>query len=94
MADIWVAFGMGKNYRFYSINDICASLGVAQSLALPVFHAISGCDSTSAFKSKGKKSAWQAWQAYEEVTETFTYLAGHPFTVLHEESDHFLKLES
>ena len=27
LADIWVAFGMGKNYRFYPINAICESLG-------------------------------------------------------------------
>ena len=27
LIDIWVAFGMGKNYRFYHINAICASLG-------------------------------------------------------------------
>lgn len=26
-ADIWVAFGMGKNFCFYSINNICESLG-------------------------------------------------------------------
>jgi len=27
LIDIWVAFGMGKHYRFYHINAICASLG-------------------------------------------------------------------
>ena len=27
LADIWVACGMGKNYRFYHINAICESLG-------------------------------------------------------------------
>ena len=29
LADIWIAFGMSKNYRFYSINAICASLHVS-----------------------------------------------------------------
>ena len=61
LASIWVAFGMGKHYRFYNINAICAWLGEPQSRALPVFHAYSGCDTTSAFKCKSKKSAWQAW---------------------------------
>ena len=28
LADIWVAFGMGRNYRFYHINAIYASLGI------------------------------------------------------------------
>ena len=93
LADIWVAFGMGKNFRFYHINAICASLGELQSRALPVFHAFSGCDTTSAFNGKGKKSAWQAWQVYEDVTETFVYLAGHPFQLLNLDDDHFQKFE-
>ena len=29
--DIWVAFGMGKNFRFYSITAICSCLGEAKS---------------------------------------------------------------
>jgi len=40
--DIWVAFGMGKNYRFFHINTICVSLRESQSKALPVFYAFSG----------------------------------------------------
>ena len=54
--DFWIAFGMGKNYRLYHINSICESLGEPRSRALPVFHAFSGCDTTSAFNGKGKKS--------------------------------------
>ena len=69
LADIWVAFGMGKNCRFYHINAICESLGEPQSRALPVFHAFSVSDTTSAINGKGKKSVWQAWQAFEDVTD-------------------------
>ena len=92
LAVIWVAFGMSKNYRFYHINAICASLGEPQSRALPVFHSFSGCDTISSFNGKGKKSVWQAWQAYDDVTETFVYLAGHPFQLLDADDHHFLKL--
>ena len=93
LADIWIAFGMGKDYRFYSINAIFTTLGDSRSRALPVFHALTGCDTTSAFRGKGKKSAWQAWRAYEEVTETFQYLADHPFEHLNAESVHFRNIE-
>ena len=58
-----------------------------------MFHAFSGSDTTSAFRGRGKKSAWQAWQAYEEVTQTFTFLAAHPFEHLRADSDHFQKIE-
>jgi len=42
LADIWIDFGMGKNYRFFHINTICVTLGESQSKALPVFYAFSG----------------------------------------------------
>lgn len=44
LTDIWVAFGMGKKYRFYHINNIRKSLGEPKCRALPMFHAYSGCD--------------------------------------------------
>lgn len=65
-AHIWVAFGMGKSFCYYSINNIISYLGEQWSQALPVFYAFTGCDQSSAFCGKEKKSAWQAWQAYEE----------------------------
>ena len=74
-ADIWVAFGTGKSYTLYSIFHICASLGYHKSQALPVFNAFTGCDTISSFRGKGKKSAWNAWQACDDVTETFIHLA-------------------
>jgi len=69
LVDIWVAFGMVS----YS------SLGKQMSQALPIFHALTACDTTSSFKGKSKKSAWQAWQAYEEVTDTLEHLSSQPF---------------
>ena len=92
-SDFWIAFGMGKNYRLYHINSICESLGEPRSRALPVFHAFSGCDTTSAFNGKGKKSVWRAWQAYDDATETFACLAKHPFMLLDADTDNFQKLE-
>ena len=77
-------------YRFYHVNSICASLGEPKSRALPVLHAFSGCDTTSAFNSKSKKSAWQV---YYDVTKTFVYLAGNPFQLLDVDDKHFKKLE-
>ena len=92
-ADIWVAFGVEKNYRHYSINVLSTSLGTKRSQALPMLHAISGCDTTSAFWGKGKKSFWQAWMAFEEVTDTFVYLASHPFEPLDSNCENFCKIE-
>ena len=93
LAEIWVTFGVGKNYQLLSIDAICHTLGEPKSRALPVFHALSGCNTNSAFRGRDKKSAWQAWQAFEEVTETFVYLALHSFENLNEDSTHFATIE-
>ena len=92
VADIWVAFGMEKSYRFLSINAIFDSLDKQKTQALPLFHALTGSHTTSAFKEKGKKSAWQAWQAFAEVTDTFVYLSLYPFESLSVDSIHFKEL--
>ncbi|KAJ3599931.1 hypothetical protein NHX12_033885 [Muraenolepis orangiensis] len=70
-ADIWVAFGTDKYYTYHHINTIFHTLGKDRSTALPVFHCYTGCDTTSAFCRKGKRSAWDAWNSYPEVTQAF-----------------------
>ena len=55
--NLWVAFGMGRNFSLISINSIGDFLGEARSVSLPVFHALTGCDTTSTFYGNGKKSA-------------------------------------
>ena len=52
-----------------------------------------GCDTTSALRGKGKKSAWQAWQAFEEVTDTFVHLSLHQFENINVDSSHFTAIE-
>ena len=52
--ELWVAFGMGRNFSFISVNSICDDLGQVRSKSLPVFCALSGCDTTSAFFGKSK----------------------------------------
>ena len=83
---IWIAFGTGKNFKYYSINAIHQSFGPEKSKTLPFFHAFTGSDTTSQFLGKGKKSAWDAWKAYEDITRTFACIAEQPFQPLTIES--------
>ncbi len=76
--ELWVAFGTGKNFRYIPAHEIAASLGPDKSLALPIFHAYTGCDTVSAFSTKGKKTAWDTWRAFNEVTTTFLALSTGP----------------
>ena len=43
-----------------------------------IFYAFTGCDTVAFFSNRGKKSAWQAWQAYPEATDAFRTLCSRP----------------
>ena len=83
--ELWIAFGTGKNFRYIPIHEIAASLGPAKSQALPIFHAYTGCDTVSSFATKGKKSAWDTWKVYDEITATFLALSAGPSNITDEE---------
>ncbi|KAG0725649.1 hypothetical protein GWK47_004612 [Chionoecetes opilio] len=48
---------------------------------------------TSAFFGKGKKSAWEAWNAYVEVTEAFNNFMNHPYMTVTVNCKQFQLLE-
>ena len=62
---VWIEFGTGEN------------IGEHKSRVLPMFHALTGCDTSSSFLEKGKKSAWNAWSAYPEFTDPFIHFTEH-----------------
>ena len=70
-----MAFGTGRNFRHIHINAICNALGREKSVAFPSFHSFTGCDTTSTFFGKRKKSAWEAWKSFPVVTNAFLYMA-------------------
>ncbi len=50
-------------------------------LTLPVFHAFTGCDTVSAFAGRGKKTAWETWKSFPEVSDAFQELMCMPSEV-------------
>ena len=91
--NIFVGFGHGKHFRHYSINKICHDLGKEISISLPFFHAFTGCDTTSQFLGKGKRSAWESWKSYPDVTEVFLFAFNNPFQLLQLQSFQMKLLE-
>ena len=53
----------------------------AKCLTLPVFHAFTGCDTVSAFAGRGKKTAWETWKSFPEVTDALQELLAMPSEV-------------
>ena len=78
ISEMWIAFGVGKQFRYIAIHDIVSALGDEKSQVLHVFHAPTGCDQTSAFLGRGKSTAWATWMSYEEATTIFTSLSQSP----------------
>ena len=75
---MWIAFGQGKNIKWMSVHELSTLLSPKNSLGLLFFHAFTGCDSVSAFRGKGKKSAWQTWEVFPDASEVFQKLSWYP----------------
>lgn len=80
-SEIWVAFGTGKSYHYIPAHLIAEKIGPEKALALQFFHAFTGCDTTSAFAGKGKKTAWDVWTVCPNITPVFACLSRWPTEV-------------
>lgn len=76
--ELWIAFGVGRNVRYIAVHKLVAALGSDRSYALPFFHAFTGCDTVSCFAGHGKRTAWDTWNAFPDVTSTFIELCSGP----------------
>lgn len=56
-SELWICLGSSKHVRDIPIHSISAQLGPSLCLALPLFHAVTGCDTVSHFLGCGKKTA-------------------------------------
>ena len=82
--EIWLAFGKGMNFRYLAAHEMASCLGPERSLALPMFHAMTGCDTVSSFVGHGKKTAWTIWKSLPELTGILLKLADLPARVTEE----------
>ncbi|KAL8585219.1 hypothetical protein ACOMHN_013234 [Nucella lapillus] len=46
---LWLAFGTGQSFLYLAAHEIAAGLGREKARALPMFHALTGCDTVSSF---------------------------------------------
>ena len=76
--ETWIGFGTGKDFRYIPVHVIATKLSEDVCTVLPLFHALTGCDTVSAFHGKGKKSAWCAWRKYPEFTAQLDCVMSNP----------------
>ena len=66
-------------------------IGHHRSLALPFFHAFTGCDTTSSFYCYGECKFWDTWMREDpEVTSAFIELSNAPTEI---REDQICKIE-
>ena len=79
--ELWIAFGSGQHLIYIHAHSIALSLGSEKSQALSSFHGLTGCDTVSSFAIWGKKSAWETWNTYGELTDALLTLIKSPSVV-------------
>ena len=56
--ELWLRTGVKEKSRFVPLYEIAINLGTKHCDILPVCHALSGCDTRSAFSRLGKLKLW------------------------------------
>ena len=77
-------FRIGGNLRYYKVNDLCSSLTNDACIALPFFHAFTGCDTTLSFYNHSKLKFFDVWMKYnkkDDVTNLFKELCNEPLRI-------------
>ena len=57
--ELWFCTAVKDRLRYIPAHKIAAGVGPLMCKGLPAFHALTGCDSTSALSRVGKKKAWK-----------------------------------
>ena len=76
-----VDFGVSDSRIVINIKVCFNHVGKEKALALPFFHALSGCDSTASFFKKSKISLYTSWMkspSCDEITNAFKRLSWLP----------------
>ena len=71
-------------YHIYHIpiHSICELLEKERCEALPMFHAVTGCDYTSFFRNVGKKTFWKVWDEMPQLTKTLKHIKDNPESLI------------
>lgn len=73
-AEFWFKTGMKDRLRYVPVHAASKELGEKMCHALPAFHAIIGCDSTSSLAGIGKKKGWQGLSCSEQHQDSLRLL--------------------
>ena len=59
--ELWIALGTRSRCRYIPVHQLVAVMHSRQCATIPIFHALTGCDSVYSFR---KKTAWEIWKGF------------------------------
>ena len=68
--EMWFKTGVKDKVRFIPVHRIAEKLGKSVCAAIPAFHALTGCDSTSGLFQIGKKKGWKVFVKYPSLHDS------------------------
>ena len=83
--EVWITFGHGNRLRYIPCHRIANKLGTDASCGLLFFHAVSGCDTVSAFRGVGKETARDIWCITSYLDQIFARLLHAPKQIFTED---------
>ena len=69
-AEVWMIYGTTKKrkcYPIYALSERLAAISLRDNLL--GFHALTGCNKTSAFSGHGKRSCWKTFQNHPHLVQ-------------------------
>ena len=81
VSELWIAFGVGKNFRYIRTHSIAMAMGPEKASALPFFHAVTGCDTVPAFAGRGKINCLGGLECFPEIISLFAALTRYPVII-------------
>ena len=83
--EVWIAFEHANKLRYIPWDRTANKLGTDASCELLFFHAVSGCDTVSAFRGVGKKTARDIWCSMSHLDQIFARLSHAPKQIFTED---------
>ena len=78
LEDLLVDFASGEHRRVLSVKEMVERIGSGNASGLPIFHAFTGCDQVSFMAHVTKRTAWNTWTAFPDITNVFCTLSDIP----------------
>ena len=72
---LWTMVGIWKNFHYLAAHEISTLLEPEKSIALLMFHALTGCDMVSTCAVHGKITDWASWNALLALIDALLRLA-------------------